>query len=489
MSRSTQTNVSSTGNASLSDILSTPALRTELATITALCSDAMRRDILNTFEPIKRSTNTDQDKTFGDSLIDFEDPGNQSAADLRAEEAQLLDLQSPRTQALLRAALTYFDRWQIDVLRRLGEVLSVKSSAVRKARADAKAHADVLAKSKQDQAYWEWAHGMEDRVEKADDPDEVDASTILPEGFKAHIINMPKAKRIIILDSMLLLLLSLEHYSAHSRVLMLKITRILRLPESTLTENEAKVAKGLLNSAATKMSADESTQRQAAENASSRRWKVGLATVAGAALIGVTGGLAAPILAAGVGGIMGGLGLGAIASLLGPLATNMVLVGGLFGAYGGKMTGNIMAKYAQEVKDFKFIPVAMDGALDGEMDHLSLGDDSGVDQLRNSTRRDAHKLRVAIGVSGSVANPDEFLTPWKVFSTSRIEAFGLRWELDALQLLGRKMSEVLQSFAWDFAQYQLLSLVLAGLWPFGLLRAARSLDSPFAVAKTRRAVS
>ena len=485
MSRPTPTNgTPSNGNASLSDVLSTPALRTELATIIALCSDAMRRDLLNVFEPIKRRTKGEQNTTFGDSLVNLED-SDPSVSDLRAEEAQLLDLQSPRTQGLLRAALTYFDRWQIDVLRRLGEILSVQSSAVRKARADAKARAEVVAKSVQDQAYWEWAHGMEVRVNKADDPDETDASTILPEGFKAHIINMPKEKRIIILDSMLLLLLSLEHYSAHSRVLMLKLTRIFRLPESMLIESEAQVAKGLLTSAATKMSADESTQRQAAENASSRRWKVGLATVAGAALIGVTGGLAAPILAAGVGGIMGGLGLGAVASLLGPLATNMVLVGGLFGAYGGNMTGNIMTKYAQDVKDFKFIPVAMDSALDAGMDHLSLGDDSGIDQLRNSERRDAHKLRVAIGISGSVADPNEFVIPWRIFSPSRIETFGLRWELDALQLLGRKMSEVLQSFAWDFAKYQLLSLVLAGLWPFGLLRAASSLDSPFAVAKTR----
>ena len=51
--------------------------------------------------------------------------------------------------------------------------------------------------------------------------------------------------------------------------------------------------------------------------------------------------------------------------------------------------------------------------------------------------------------------------------------------------LGKKISEVLQSVGWDFAKYQLLSMVFAGLWPFGLLRAASTLDSPFAIAKTR----
>ena len=74
-------------------------------------------------------------------------------------------------------------------------------------------------------------------------------------------------------------------------------------------------------------------------------------------MIGLTGGLAAPILAGAIGGVMGSLGLGAIAALLGPLATNFFLVGGLFGAFGGKMTGGIAEKYAKDVEEFEFIPV------------------------------------------------------------------------------------------------------------------------------------
>jgi hypothetical protein len=87
------------------------------------------------------------------------------------------------------------------------------------------------------------------------------------------------------------------------------------------------------------LTADAETQKRRTENASSRRWKVGLASVAGAAIIGVTGGLAAPIVAGAIGGIMGGVGLGGLASFLGIFAMNGALVGSLFGAYGGKMTG------------------------------------------------------------------------------------------------------------------------------------------------------
>lgn len=56
-----------------------------------------------------------------------------------------------------------------------------------------------------------------------------------------------------------------------------------------------------------------------------RWWKVGLASVASATVIGVTGGLAA-----GVGSAMGGLGLGATAAAghLGALVGSTVLVGG-----------------------------------------------------------------------------------------------------------------------------------------------------------------
>lgn len=107
------------------------------------------------------------------------------------------------------------------------------------------------------------------------------------------------------------------------------------------------------------MNADAETKQKAESKASSRKWKVGLAGVAGAAIIGITGGLAAPLLTAGIDSVMGGLGLGATtaAGYLETLASSTVLVGGLFGAYGGRMTGQMMDQYAKEVSDFGFVPI------------------------------------------------------------------------------------------------------------------------------------
>jgi hypothetical protein len=65
---------------------------------------------------------------------------------------------------------------------------------------------------------------------------------------------------------------------------------------------------------------------------------VGFASVAGAALIGVTGGLAAPVVAGAIGGIMGSVGLGGVASFLGIFWMTGALVGTLFGAMGARMT-------------------------------------------------------------------------------------------------------------------------------------------------------
>ncbi|KAK5057161.1 hypothetical protein LTR16_010548, partial [Cryomyces antarcticus] len=157
------------------------------------------------------------------------------------------------------------------------------------------------------------------------------------------------------------------------------------------------------------MSAEEETKKKAEENAGSRKWKVGLASVAGAAIIGVTGGLAAPLLAAGVGSVMGGLGLGATAAAgyLGTVASSTVIVGGLFGAYGGRMTGQMMDQYAKEVEDFAFIPV--------------------VDHHRpRKIEKEHRRLRVAIGISGWLTEKDEVVEPWKVLGKGQ-EAFALRW--------------------------------------------------------------
>lgn len=284
------------------------------------------------------------------------------------------------------------------------------------------------------------------------------------------LCSLPKDRRVLLLNAMLLLLLSLENYVAHSRILLLHISTSLHLPLHILAEQEVKVAQSLLE-AAKQMSGNKETEKRSDENKVAHRWKVGLASVAGAAVIGITGGLAAPLVAAAIGTVMGGLGLGATAAagLLGALAESGVIIGSLFGAYGGRMTGKMMDAYAKEVQDFAFLP------------------------LRGSKHREPQpqdrRLRVTIGVSGWLTQKEDVINPWRVLGHES-EVFALRWELEALSKLGTSMEAVVKSAAWTVAKREIIartifSSLLNALWPIALLKVSKIVDNPFSVAKNR----
>ncbi len=341
-------------------------------------------------------------------------------------------------------------------------------------------------------------------------PDSVLTALYPPVSTQLSLLEEPT--KILIVHSILLLLLSLEHYVAPSRVLLLYLTSSLNLPLSVLISDEEKVAKGLLE-AAKQMSGETEAQKKAEENKQLRKWKVGLASVAGAALIGVTGGLAAPLVAAGVGSVMGGLGLGATAAAgyLGSVAGSTLIVGGLFGAYGGKMTGQMMDAYAREVEDFAFLPVhgshkdqneklagtKHDSKPPTSFDQIDAAADrtAGQEHLTH-TEKDAvsdpssRRLRVTIGITGWLTSKPEILTPWHVLAPTSSEVFALRWELEALLNLGNSLTTMVSSAAWGYAKQEvlrrtILASLMAAMWPLALLKVSRVVDNPFSVAKSR----
>ncbi|KAK6608653.1 YSIRK family gram-positive signal peptide [Botrytis cinerea] len=209
------------------------------------------------------------------------------------------------------------------------------------------------------------------------------------------------------------------------------------------------------------LNADAETAARATQNTSSRRWKVGLASVAGAALIGVTGGLAAPVVAGAIGGLMGSVGL----------------------AYGARMTGEMMDKYAREVEDFKFLDIK------GEWGEFGTKEEEEVEKRR---------LRVLIGINGWVGEERDIVKPWRKLATSDgdedsghgCEVFALRYETNALVELGSSLKDTVGSYAWSMVKMEILKrTVLAtlwgALWPVYLLKMATGIDNPFARAKRR----
>ncbi|KAF2766554.1 DUF726-domain-containing protein [Teratosphaeria nubilosa] len=454
---------------SLVTILNTEEDRSALTILIADITETMRQRIVDIFDAKQTGKPSDLVADLaGDSALANPDvdPGTVNVAEqdkLKKELAQReKELSGPNMQALKEAALKYFDEWRTSVIQRVGEVVNSKDEAKKQvdhAKRQSEITPDRTASPMRYPDPPRFDVRVEDMLKKVYSP----ANNTLR--------RLPEEKRALILHSVLLLLLSLEHYHANSRTLLLYLTTSLDLSISFLAQDESKVARGLL-AAAENMQADEETKKKAEENHSNRKWKVGLATVAGAALIGVTGGLAAPLLAAGVGSVMGGLGLGATAAAgyLGTMAGSTILVGGLFGAYGGRMTGKMMDQYAREVEDFAFVPV----------------------RTRHKPRKiekEYRRLRVAIGISGWLTTQDEAVEPWKIIGQG-MESFALRFELEVLMNLGNSMTSMVKSAAWGYAKSEIIKRTVfasltAGLWPLALLKVSRVIDNPWSVANYR----
>lgn len=359
------------------------------------------------------------------------------------------NIPSPHPDKLQRAALASFDTWCGSVLSRI--VQAVCSPPPPNSEAAAAAAVSPEASSNAP-------------------PDDFLASHYPP--HPTFLCASPHAETM--LQAVLILLLSLKNYDARSRILLLYVTSSLHLPLKTLNTMEETTAKTLLQAAATATMSAESESASRTESAkSANRWKVGLASVAGAALVGITGGLAAPVVAAGLAGVMGGLGLGAtaVAGYLGAVASSSAIVGALFGAYGGRMSGQVMERYAKEVEDFKFIPIRPP-------------DDDG-------SQRDAEaRLRVAVGVTGwVVSGEEEIVGPWRSLGGG-VEAYALRWEVAALADLGHSLQTILTSYAMTWVKSEIIkrtvfAALYSALWPVGLLKAARVIDNPFSIARHR----
>lgn len=379
----------------------------------------------------------------------------------RALEKRVKELSKLENVELRKAALDHFDDWRDKVMQRVGEAVNQRDAK------DATAHHEQNPRpvGKQESAA---------RSSEGDSPGSL--QRIFPP-LETPLRTLSDARRVLIMHSILLLLLGLESYPAESRVLMLRLASSLGLSMEIVAQDEISVAKGLLEVAKEQMNADEETKKKADENSNARKWKVGLGAVAGAVLIGVTGGLAAPLLAAGVGGVMGGLGLGATATAgyLGALAGSAPLVGVLFGAYGGRMTGKIVDEYAKEVEDFAFVPV----------------NKPSIKQWRKHDDTNARHLRVAVAISGWLVEEDEVVLPWKVISGRSTEAFALRWELEALLRLGCALNTYIKSYAFGYLKKEIISrtifatLASALTLPYGLAKASRVIDNPFSVAVAR----
>ncbi|CAG01702.1 unnamed protein product, partial [Tetraodon nigroviridis] len=265
-------------------------------------------------------------------------------------------------------------------------------------------------------------------------------------------------------------------YDARARVLIRHMSCLLRVCPQQLEEFEETLVEKLGEGG--EESEEESSRRRRKERGRKlRRYLlIGLATVGGGTVIGVTGGLAAPLVAAGATAVLGAGGAAALGS-----ATGIAIMASLFGAAGAGLTGYKMNKCVGAIEEFEFLP-------------LSPG----------------KHLHLTIAVTGS------FQAPWGSLGECG-EQYCLVWESRFLRDLGSAMASLLDGLVSIVAQEALKYTVLSGTlllfvltvdsyphecltapllptgivaaltWPASLLAAASVIDNPWCVCLNRSA--
>ncbi|XP_045331847.1 transmembrane and coiled-coil domain-containing protein 4 isoform X2 [Leopardus geoffroyi] len=280
--------------------------------------------------------------------------------------------------------------------------------------------------------------------------------------FAAILLKDPilKDDPLVIIQDLLSFSLQDGCYDARARVLICHMTSLFRVPVGELDLLEETFLESLKE---TKEEESETAEASRKKKENRRKWKryllIGLATVGGGTVIGVTGGLAAPLVAAGAATIIGSAGAAALGSVAG-----IAVLTSLFGAAGAGLTGYKMKKRVGAIEEFTFLPLT-----------------------------EGRQLHITIAITGWLASGKyrTFSAPWAALARSR-EQYCLAWEAKYLMELGNALETILSGLANMVAQEALKYTVLSGIvaaltWPASLLTVANVIDNPWGVCLHRSA--
>lgn len=271
--------------------------RADLTLLIASICETMRKTIESNFDAaatLKDIGHEGQSEEERLANIDY-DPGtvdvSQYDKDNKAREEREKELATPKVKALKKNALQWFDEWREVVIQRVGEAVNSKeTTSKQKEKASAqgsKTTTTPIAEGRPVQKIDTGAKQGEYKPPKLEQ--------MFPR-IQTPLTKLPMQKRTLVLHSILLILLSLEHYNAASRVLLLYLTSSMKLGLNYLRDDEEKTAKGLLEAAKQIQADQELLKKTSKESENSRKWKIRLAQIGGAAVVGLSGGMAAPMV-------------------------------------------------------------------------------------------------------------------------------------------------------------------------------------------------
>ncbi|XP_045204064.2 transmembrane and coiled-coil domain-containing protein 4-like isoform X2 [Mercenaria mercenaria] len=256
-------------------------------------------------------------------------------------------------------------------------------------------------------------------------------------------------------------------YDARMRVLIKHVAWQLRVTWDDVESIEEEFAETLEYDTYVMSEEEMKEKAKKSRNRKVKRYAlIGLATVGGGALIGLTGGLAAPLVAAGAGAVIGGAGAAALGS-----AAGVAIIGSLFGVAGAGLTGYKMKRRVGAIDEFAFEPLTLIGS-------------------RLDCARTVKQLHITVAVTGWLNDKmQDFRIPWSALADSK-EQYSLRWESKYLSQLGEAFDYLLHTglsmATTEALKYTVLSgLITAIAWPAALISASAAIDNPWHVCTQR----
>ena len=160
------------------------------------------------------------------------------------------------------------------------------------------------------------------------------------------------------------------------------------------------------------------------------------------AMKGIAHTLAAPLIAAGLGSVLGmAIGHVAAASLLGPLSQSQVSASSLFGLVGSRPGAKSILACTKDVQDFSLIPLHganKEGYRDG--------------RAVNALDR---RMRLVFCIDGWLDDKCDAEKTWNCIG-DKSEAFMMKWEVESLMKLAAALQTVVRSEAWKIAKQEIV---------------------------------
>lgn len=289
-----------------------------------------------------------------------------------------------------------------------------------------------------------------------------------------------------VMCDLFLICLSTENYDARSRVFVARIASYLSLDWFQVIGFEKRIAQHLLQDAvwetetvtsvATTMTTMTFTNvdgdgyikndmERAGRNKQRKKRRyvmIGLATIGGGLILGLSAGLMAPVIAGGLGAILTTVGVTGTGGFLGGTAGIALITGGATVA-GGRIGGKSMNKRMKTINTFEFVPVHVD-----------------------------ENVNCIVSITGWLPNKEkeEASLPFSTLDPLMGDHYTLYWEPEMLEELGSAFrifaTEAVTFSIQQALAHTIMGTLLAGLaFPLALTKLGYMVDNPWANALDR----